>query len=132
MKIFPNLRRLYVMQELCSSLSLSKSKIGVSFYHDVGYLKNPILKICDFSANMYHMNMIFRFFGQFIAWAFSGMFSHYFWTLFRDFMSFWIWCVFLGRGQFTNITKMEVWWKSSKVPSNEYFSLFAGEFCFSP
>ena len=30
-------------------------------YHDVGYLKNPILKICDFSANMYHMNMIFRF-----------------------------------------------------------------------
>ena len=30
-------------------------------YHDVGYLKDPILKICDFSANMYHMNMIFRF-----------------------------------------------------------------------
>ena len=31
------------------------------FYHDVRYLKNPILKNSDFEANMYHMNMVFRF-----------------------------------------------------------------------
>ena len=35
--------------------------LTIWFYHDVGYLKDPILKICDFSANMYHMNMVFRF-----------------------------------------------------------------------
>ena len=36
-------------------------KFWRTLYHDVGYLKNPILKICDFSANMYHMKINFRF-----------------------------------------------------------------------
>ena len=65
----------------CEKIRFSDFFLGKK-YHDVGYLKDPILKICDFSANMYHMNMIFRFLDSLLLGlsleCFLIIFGHFF------------------------------------------------------
>ena len=50
--------------------------------HDVGYLKDPIMRNCDFSANMYHMNMVFHFLESLLLGlsleCFLTIFGHFF------------------------------------------------------